>query len=328
MKPIVAQMLQNKAKTMPILSFPSAQLIGCTVAELVTDSEKQVAGMRAIAEKCPISASLHMMDLSVEAEAFGAEILFEENEIPTVVRPLLTDIDEAARLEVPAIGTKRTGTFIEGVRRAKQELGSLPVFCGVIGPYSLAGRLMDMTELMMACYDDEEQVHLLLEKCTRFITDYIAAFRAAGADGVVLAEPAAGLLSPSFCEDFSNRYVRRIFETAGSHDFVLVYHNCGNTVPLAEGLRTLGADVYHFGNAVDMEEMLKALPEADAVMGNLNPVDLRTGTPEQVAHDTQALLTRCAKYPNFIASSGCDIPADSQWENITAYFDAVQNFYK
>ena len=71
-----------------------------------------------------------------------------------------------------------------------------PVLAGAIGPFSLAGRLMDVNEVMILCYEEPELVHAVLEKVTQFIISYVAAFKEAGADGVVLAEPLAGLLSP------------------------------------------------------------------------------------------------------------------------------------
>ncbi|MGI6213734.1 MAG: uroporphyrinogen decarboxylase family protein, partial [Christensenellales bacterium] len=311
MKNIVKKMLENRHLSMPILSFPSTSLIGCSVAELVSDAGKQALGMKAVADRCPTSASLNMMELSVEAEAFGAQIRFSPDEIPTIRQGVLSDLNEAANLDVPKVGGKRTGIFIEGIKKAKALIKDRPVFCGVIGPYSLAGRLYDMTMLMMACYDEPDNVKILLEKCASFISDYIAAFKKAGADGVIIAEPAAGLLSPALCEEFSSVYVKRIIESAQDNNFVFVYHNCGNTLPLIDSLAGVGADIYHFGNAVDMQKVLELMPRDKVAIGNINPVDFRTKRPAEIYKNTTELLNRCAKYPNYIISSGCDIPADS-----------------
>ena len=38
-------------------------------------------------------------------------------------------------------------------------------------------------------------------------------------------------------------------------------------------------------------------------------------------------MNACCKYPNFVISSGCDIPPASKWENIDAFFKAVDEFY-
>lgn len=58
----------------------------------------------------------------------------------------------------------------------------------MIGPLSLAARLMDVSETMIYCYDEPGMVHTTMQKVTDFLIDYIKAYRAAGADGVVMAE--------------------------------------------------------------------------------------------------------------------------------------------
>lgn len=87
-----------------------------------------------------------------------------------------------------------------------------PVLAGCIGPYSLAGRLYDMTEIMMAIYTEPDTVLLLLEKCTEFILRYCLAIKETGVAGVIMAEPAAGLLSNEDCQRYSSVYVKRIID--------------------------------------------------------------------------------------------------------------------
>ena len=52
-------------KAMPILSFPSTQLLGISVKELINSSENQANGMKAVADNTPKAlASVSLMDLS------------------------------------------------------------------------------------------------------------------------------------------------------------------------------------------------------------------------------------------------------------------------
>lgn len=328
MKEKARRLLQHKEKTVPILSFPSAQLLGISVQKLISSAEMQAQGMLAVLERCPVGASLNMMDLSVEAQAFGAKIRVSENENPTVEKGIIDDIADSASVVVPPVGAGRTGTYIEGVRLAKQKIKDAPVFCGVIGPYSLAGRLFDMTELMMECFDSPDDVKILLSKCAEFITSYIKAFQAVGADGVILAEPAAGLLSPALAEEFSTPFVKEIFDGVNRDDFVLCYHNCGNSAAdMTDSLSALPADIFHFGNAVDLKKTVEALPADRIIMGNVDPVLFRRGTPDEIYADVRRVFNACGKYENFMVSSGCDIPAASSWENIDAYFNAIKDMY-
>lgn len=316
-------------KAFPVLSFPAIQLMGISVKDLIGDAGAQARGMKLVAERTDSAASVSLMDLSVEAECFGAQIRVSEDEVPTVTKCVVTTEEEADALEVPPIGSGRTGIYIDAIRQAVQEITDRPVFAGVIGPYSLAGRLMDVTEIMILCYEEPDMVHTVLKKATQFLISYCKAYKECGANGVVIAEPLAGVLSPALEEEFSAPYMKEIVEAVQDDSFVVVYHNCGNgTMLMTESIAANGAAAFHFGNAVDMEEMLEKMPKDKLVMGNIDPAgQFRNGTPESIRRETLALMERCCKYDNFVISSGCDIPPMSKWENIDAFFDAAAEFY-
>jgi len=317
-----------RQKPMPVLSFPGIQLVGGTVRELVYSGEKQAACMKAIADRYDALASVSLMDLSVEAEAFGSLLRFSDDEVPTVTGAVIKGESDLEKLAVPAVGTARTGEYVRTIRLAKTLIRDKPVIAGSIGSFSLAGRLMDMTEIMVLCYEEPELVHGVLDKMTRFLIAYNTALKEAGADGILMAEPAAGLLSPELNAEFSTPYVKRIIEAVQTDDCVFIYHNCGNTIPLIGSILENGAKAYHFGNVIDLSEMLPLVPGDRPVFGNVDPAgQLRNGTPESVRRATLDLLERCTKYPNFILSSGCDIPPAAPLENIDAFFDASKEFY-
>jgi len=130
------------------------------------------------------------------------------------------------------------------------------------------------------------------------------------------------------CRDFSSNYIKEICEKVKDENFIVCYHNCGNTVPLAESIIDIDADIYHFGNAIDIEEMLKVIPKDKLVMGNIDPAgEFMNGSKDSISKEIVDLLNKCNKYDNFIISSGCDIPPSSKWENIMLYFETVKNFY-
>ena len=94
-------------------------------------------------------------------------------------------------------------------------------------------------------------------------------------------------------------------------------------------INEVDALAYSIGNAIDVEDALKIIPADRMVMGNIDPAGiLRNGTPEVVKAETKALMERCCKYPNFVIASGCDIPPATPLENLDAFFEAVEEFYK
>ena len=315
----------EKKRGLPILSFPASQKLGVSVGELVKSSELQARAMETVAKETDTLAAVSLMDLSVEAEAFGAEVKFADDEVPVVLGQLVCDEDGANELEVPSLDAGRAKICAEGIRLAKERITDKPVLAGMIGPYSLAGRLMDVTEIMYLCFDEPETVHIVLDKVTKYLISYGQLLKDAGADGIMMAEPLAGILSPDMADEFSFPYVKRIIDALQDDSCALIYHNCGNSVPdMLEGIYAQGAAAYHFGNAVDMESILKATPDGIICMGNVDPVAQFTdGTPDSMRASVKELMEKCGKHADFIPSSGCDIPAKAKWENIDAFFAAL-----
>ena len=316
-------------KAMPILSFPAVSLMGITVEELISSSDYQAKGMKAIADRIPSLASVSLMDLSLEAEAFGAEVKFSEDEVPTIIGALITSQEEADALKVPDVRAARCGIYIDAIKKATELINDRPVLAGVIGPFSLAGRLMDVSEAMINCYADPDMVHTTLEKVTEFLIKYINEYKKAGANGVVMAEPLAGMLSPALADEFSSVYVKKIADSVKADDFAFIYHNCGdNVILMIDSILSTGSDAYHFGDSIKMSEMLEKIPSDVIAMGNVSPsTQFKGGTPESMKAETKEIMSDCCKYKNFVISSGCDIPPSSKWENIDAFFEAVEEFY-
>ena len=317
-------------KPLPILSFPATSLLGVTVREIISSSELQAQGMVAVAQRTDAAAAVSFMDLSVEAECFGAEVSVSDSEVPTVTGRVINSEDEASALAVPNIGSGRTGIYVEAIKRASGRITDRPVLAGMIGPFSLAARLFEVSEIMMDCYDDPDMVHTVLNKATSFLIEYAKAFKNAGANGVIIAEPVAGLLSPSLEEEFSSPYIKTIVEAVQDDAFAVIYHNCGdNVAKMLDSILTSGCAAYHFGNSVDIvNDILARVPTDILVMGNIDPVGvLRMGSVAEVRAATLDLLSRAKDYPNFLLSSGCDIPPLTPWENVDAFFGACREFY-
>lgn len=219
---------------------------------------------------------------------------------------------------------------MDGMKKALTMITDRPVLAGVIGPFSLTGRLVDVTAAMKYCKKNPELLHTILRKATDFLIEYIKAYKAMGCHGVAMAEPLAGLLSPKFTAEFSEPYVREIADAVRDENFVMLYHNCGNyTTMQVDSIAKTNCDIYHFGNAINMKEMLEKFPSDKVVMGNIDPASqFSTGTPESMEEATRSLLEECSVHPNFVISSGCDIPPVAKWENIDAFFATVKDFYK
>lgn len=310
----------------PIMTNPGIELINKTLYEAVTDGRVHYEAIIALGKRFPKSAALTViMDLTVEAEAFGAEIRFEENEVPTVIGRLLNSSQDIENLEIPSLDIGRVQQYILANKlAAENNENTKPILAGSIGPFSLAGRLFDMSEIMVWCYIDPDATRMLLQKCTDFIIKYAKALKETGVGGIIIAEPAAGLLSNDDCKVFSSVFVKQIVDELQDDSFMVVLHNCGNTGHCTEAMLYTKAMGYHFGNKMSMNKALKECPLDVLVMGNIDPVSVvKYGTSDEVEAAVIKLYEFAKDYPNFVLSTGCDVPPNVPIENIEAFYKFV-----
>lgn len=312
---------------LPIMTHPGIEMIGRSVKEAVQDGEVHALAIKKLNEIYPTAATTVIMDLTLEAEAFGTPIEFQDDEMPHILGRLVTNAEEIKALQVPDLTAGRIQEYLKANRLTVASTSNKPVFAGVIGPFSLAGRLFDLSEIMVACYTEPDAIGLLLAKCTAFILNYCTELKKIGCSGVVIAEPAAGLLSNEDCQFFSSEYIKTIVDTLQDDTFLVILHNCGNTGHCTEAMLYTGANALHFGNAIDMVAALKSCPKDKLIMGNVDPVGvLKSLSPTEVKAYTSALLTVTEGFPNFVLSTGCDLPPHVPAENIRAFFEALTDF--
>lgn len=331
MKQWVADIIrQRKVSVIPVMTHPGIEQNGHTVRQAVSDGRIHYEAVMTLARQYPSAAICTIMDLTTEAEAFGAEIAFSDEAVPAVASRLLPDVQSIYDLQVPSLSAGRIPQYLKAnLLVAKESSLTSPLFAGCIGPFSLAGRLYDMSDIMVLIYENPDAAHTLLDKCTQFIMKYCEALKLTGANGVLMAEPAAGLLSNDDCMTFSSQYVKRIVDRVQDNTFIVVLHNCGNQGQCTQAMVATGAAAYHFGNKCRMDEVIRDVPPTALAMGNLDPVSLfKDGTPEQMRQATFDLLEKMRAYPNFVLSSGCDTPPHTPKENIDAFFDALNEWNK
>ena len=329
---------QQEVAAIPVMTHPGIEQNGHTVRQAVSDGNIHYQAVMTLAQQFPSAAACTIMDLTTEAEAFGAEIAFSDEAVPAVASRLLPDVQSIYDLQVPSLSSGRIPEYLKANLLAAKDsslftlhssLEKRPLFAGCIGPFSLAGRLYDMSDIMVLIYEHPEAAHVLLDKCTQFIGKYCEALKLTGANGVLMAEPAAGLLSNDDCLAFSSQYVKRIVDRVQDDNFIVILHNCGNQGHCTRAMVATGAAAYHFGNKCQMEEVIRDVPPTALAMGNLDPVSLfKDGTPEQMREATLNLLEKMRPYPNFVLSSGCDTPPHTPIENINAFFEALNQWNK
>ena len=310
-----------KKKPMPVLSYPASARLGISIASMTESARVQADTMLYLVRELDMPMAITSMDLALEASCFGAPV-----SVPAVSSVILESMDDVDALRVPGeeIIVEKS-PYLEAIRLVKTEMQASgdvrPIIAGISGPFSLAGQLRGVTDIMMDCYDEPELLEELVQKTTEFLCVYAKMLKGAGADMLLLAEPLAGVVSPAMAAQFSHPFVKKMIESVQDDSFAVIYHNCGAGVPrMLEDLAGLGAMIYHFGNVIDLSEALENMPKTVMVMGNVDPAGVVAhGSVESVRQAVDTLIQKCGSYKNFWLSTGCDVPPDAPWDNLVEF---------
>lgn len=313
----------------PLAGFPGIALTNSTVRENLTDPVLQARTLIAMHRAVNFDIVFPMMDLTVEAHALGANVDWEIDELPAVTGIRVETMADAESLPAPEIGQgNRLDVFVETCRLLKRTFPEKPVWAYVLGPFSITGRLMGMTEIAIAVKLEPELVHAVLRKCNDLLLTYSSALLDTGVDGLMVLEPASGMLCKDDGNNFSNFYVKEIVDMVRKRGRTSALHNCGNIGHLVESLCATGIEVLHVGSVSDPSEIYPRVPKNIVLMGNLDPTEVfLRGTPAEVEGATRKLSDRMADCERFVMSSGCDLPPGVSIENLQVFQRAACGEY-
>lgn len=304
----------------PLMGYPGARLTASTLRQNAFNAALHARSIEALVRRFEPDAVFFMMDLSIEAGALGLPVRYPLDASPTVEAHPVRCVDdlEAFRVLDPLEDVRIKGA-VETMARMRETI-RVPRGAYVVGPFTLAGLMMGATEIAVATLDDPALVHALLRLAEEVVTPYAQALVRAGADLVVLLEPTATFLSPAAFDVFSGAYLRRI---VAQLDVPTVLHICGNTTRLVPAMCTTGVQGLSLDAPVDLAAAAAAVPAEVVLIGNVDPVRVMVeATPEGVRQAVRRLRAAMAPYPNFILSTGCDLPPETPLDHIDAFMEA------
>ncbi len=183
-------------------------------------------------------------DMTAESQALGNEIsLYEDSEdilYPTIPEKRWKGLDE---VEIPdnILELGRMPMIFEAIKLAKKEAPERAIAAWQLGPFTMAGQLLELDIMLKGVFKQKEQVEAALDKISDMIIKIGQAQQAAGADFITLREMGTGtdLISPRTWKTLIMPRVTRILAAWKSPK---VLHICGATDMIIEMMNQCGAD--------------------------------------------------------------------------------------
>ena len=269
-------------------------------------------------------------DMGVEAEALGAGVNFyaahTDVVYPTISKKVAEKVEDLD-LRVPPDLAKagRIPLVVEAIRLLKEEVGDqVAIGAWVLGPYTLAGQLVDIGDLAKMAFKKTDMVHKILDTLAGVLIEISRIYRSAGADYMTIREMGAGpdILSPRMFKILIRPHLEQILAAIDSPK---VLHICGSTDSIVDQMALCGADALSVDQKNNVAESRKKLGNEILLLGNFDPY----GTLVQMdSSQVEQVIKKCIDDGVDAVWPGCDLWPELKKENIEALVAATQKYGK
>jgi uroporphyrinogen-III decarboxylase len=282
---------------------------------------------------------------ATEASAMGCEVIFPDDDIP-VVREVGWIRDEKDLHQLESMDTVNNGLNARQIlfRREMMKIAEKypvrfqggPVFYPgknpalthtSNGPFTNAAYLMGSNEAFTAILERpdfmRELLRIIVDKTIAWLDFCWIEEKLESRDFAWTDDLAAYLSVESWIDVLLpfNKRLREHFEWASMH-------MCGHTNHLLELFTNkLKINEYQgFGWQVDLDKIADIMGGKVVLLGNVNPLIISDGSPEEVKLATRQVIEKLAPCKGLIIQDGNNIAPGSPLENINAMMEAAEEF--
>jgi [methyl-Co(III) methanol-specific corrinoid protein]:coenzyme M methyltransferase len=211
----------------------------------------------------------------------------------------------------------------EVIRLLKEDVGNdVAIGAHVLGPFTLAGQIMELNTLLKLSFKKPDKVGKLLDLLADVLIIVAREYEDAGADYITVREMGAtsDVLSPRVFKNLILPYLKKIFSGLKKDNVV---HICGKTNDIAVFMVESGAKAISVDQKNDVVDTRKKIGDDALLFGNYDPYNvLVSGTREQV----RETIKQCMDNGVNAVWPGCDIWPTVPPENFHAMMDEVKKY--
>jgi len=292
--------------------WPEAHVNSTLMAKLALAASK-VANLDCV--RLPFTAA-------IEASAFGCRVNWGDRRLFPEVFPL--EFPERGLDMVEPSSLERCKAVVEAVEYVKRASENLqPILVGVQSPFTLAGMVVGAARLLKGLEKEPDVIRRVLEAVADFSTSYCRALTKSGADIVAIIEACGtGLMvGTEYFNVFVQPYIEKLAERINVPVILHVAHSPRLIEkPLKELLAEGRIDGFCLEWGFNIPDTRHLIGERTALVGNLDPVKLLSGTTQQVEEHTTKIIRDGVD----ILSAGCDLQPETPTKNLLTIVEIAE----
>ncbi len=302
--------------------------LGYKFAQVHLDAKQMAETAATTPELFGFDCCVLPFDLCVEAEALGCRInTYAHSDgllYPTIKEKLIHNEDEM-EIAIPGdlIGRGRIPLMREAIGLAREIVQDrVPVGSYLLGPFTLAGQIMELNDLLKLSFKKPDKVSKLLQDLTCVIVAVAAEYERAGVDYLTVREMGAtsDVLSPRLFKKLIFPPLKSVFDQIHVPS---VLHICGKTNDIAGFMTETGAGAISVDQKNDVVETRKKLGSDTLIFGNYDPYNVLVSGDVETVRET---MKQCLDDGVSAVWPGCDIWPTVPPENFKAMMDTIREY--
>jgi [methyl-Co(III) methanol-specific corrinoid protein]:coenzyme M methyltransferase len=226
---------------------------------------------------------------------------------PGIEHPPPYTLDDSPQFPADFLSRGYIPELIKAVQILKKEVGDeVPIVAGIIGPFTIAGSLLDSVPLLKATFKAPHKIRPFLDVGEKAGTALAKALVDAGADIIVCEDMTASpeLIAPKTYKEFELEYQRKQFEAIS---VPTILHICGNVDAIVEWMGQTGANILSLEPKASAKLARDKCGPDVILMGGVDTATtlfmkdadtVKRGCEETIADGIQILAPGCAVAPS------------------------------
>ena len=307
----------------PFTGVHAGYIRGYSAKEVLQDKDKLVESLLEAQKLYNPDGMPVIFDLQVEAEILGCELLWAEDNPPSVKSHPLKDTEEIpCKCTVPKEADGRLPMILDAMRTVRPLMPDVALYGLICGPLTLASHLRG-NDLLMDILMEPEYAEELLDYCTAVAYQMIDIYVKEGMDIIGVVDPLVSQISASTFNEMISPFYTAIFDYIRNKNVASSFFVCGNATTQLEELCKTGPDNVSIDENVDIKKAKEITDKYNIVIGGNIPLTTTMLHGNQM--DNMKYVTDLMEMPgNYIVSPGCDMPYNTPIENVIAAGQAVR----
>ena len=279
-----------------------------------------------------LDAAILFSDILTIPDALGLGLYFEAGEGPKFRKTIqnLSDVENLPKISIH----NDLSYVLDAVSLIKYELNNRLPLIGFSGsPWTLAAYMIEgqgsknFSKVKAMRYQDPMLLHLLLEKLTSCVIDYLNAQIEHGVQVVQIFDSWGGLLSHDSYFDFSLNYMNQIIKglkiVHGDNIPIILYTKGGGQ--WISDIAKTNCDCIGIDWTTDIRSARQKVGNLVSIQGNLDPSVLLSDK-SMIRNEVSKIIESFGPHPGHIFNLGHGITPDVKPDNVNEMIMAVHDF--